>query len=504
MEVAHVLEYFVLPLWSSYTLTVKCSTTKNGDEKLNEDTGSNINKEPVDQEDQAFLEELEKLKRQEKEANDAAKTLRKITPVNTASTPVKTASLSRNIPSLEDIYAVPNDEIFRSASYDAEGAVADFINLESSVNVIGTKWVYKNKKDERGVVVRNKARLVTLGHRQEEGIDYDEVFAHVARLEAIRIFLVFAFYMGFIVYEMDVKSVFLYGKIYEEVYVSQPLGFIDPKFLKKFYKVVKALYGLHQAPRAWYATLSTFLVKIKQKEDGIFISQDKYVAEILKKFDFMSVKTTSTLIKTKKPLVKDTEATDLDVHLYRSMIGSLMYLTASRPDIIYAACACYRFQVTPKTLHLQVVKRIFRRIIRWKCKKQKIVATSTTGQNMLLLQTAVDKEDKKAKTGLNIEEGNFNKLDDLVGEGADYAMNNGRLTGKIKVLNAKAEGVSTAGETLSTATLVVSTVSKELASPKQMAFGKDFSNPLMVDSLPKNYMVINAPCHCNEALAIPE
>ncbi|GJW30026.1 copia protein [Tanacetum coccineum] len=110
--------------------------------------------------------------------------------------------------------------------------------------------IKQNKKDERGVVVQNKARLVAQGHRQEEGIDYDEVFAPVARIEAIRIFLAFASYMGFIVYQMDVKSAFLYGKIDKEVYVSQPPGFIDPEYPKKVYKVVKALYGLHQAPRA--------------------------------------------------------------------------------------------------------------------------------------------------------------------------------------------------------------------------------------------------------------
>nr|GFA27490.1 hypothetical protein [Tanacetum cinerariifolium] len=188
-------------------------------------------------------------------------------------------------------------------------------------------------KDERGVVVRNKARLVAQGHRHEEGIGYDQVFGPVARIEAIRIFLVFASYMGFIVYQMDVKSAFLYGTIDEE-----------------------DLYGLHQAPRAWYATLSTFLEKsgyrrgtidktlfikqdkkdimLVQKEDGIFISKDKYVAEILKKLDFVSVKTTSTLIKTQKPLVKDEVAADVDVHLYRSMLGSLMYLTTSRLDIM--------------------------------------------------------------------------------------------------------------------------------------------------------------------------
>ncbi|GJR64902.1 reverse transcriptase domain-containing protein [Tanacetum coccineum] len=168
------------------------------------------------------------------------------------------------------------------------------VDLPYGKKAIGTKWVYRNKKDERGVVVRNKARLVAQGHRQEEGIDYDEVFAPVARIEAIRIFLAFASYMGFIVYQMDVKSAFLYGKIDEEVYVSQPPGFLDPKYPQKVYKVVKALYGLHQAPRAW------------------------------------------------------------------SMIGSLMYLTASRPDIMFVVCACSRFQVTPKSSHLSAVKRIFR------------------------------------------------------------------------------------------------------------------------------------------------
>ncbi|GJS06587.1 putative RNA-directed DNA polymerase [Tanacetum coccineum] len=366
------------------------------------------------------------------------------------------------------------------------------VDLPNGAKVIGTKWVYRNKKDERGVVVRNKARLVAQGHRQEEGIDYDEVFAPVARIEAIRLFLAFASFMGFIVYQMDVKSAFLYGTIDEEVYVSQPPGFVDPDHPTKVYKVVKALYGLHQAPRAWYATLSTFLEKhgykrgtidktlfirrnkkdimlvqvyvddiifgstnkswcdefealmqsrfqmssmgeltfflglqVKQNKEGIFISQDKYVAEILKKFDLVNVKAAITPMETKLPLTKDEEAFDVDVHLYRSMIGSLMYLTASRPDIMYAVCVCSRFQVTPKTSHLNAVKRIFKylkgkpnlglwyprespldleafsdsdyggsnldrksttggcqflgqRLISWQCKKQTIVATSTT------------------------------------------------------------------------------------------------------------------------------
>ncbi|GJY68837.1 putative ribonuclease H-like domain-containing protein [Tanacetum coccineum] len=366
------------------------------------------------------------------------------------------------------------------------------VDLPNRMKVIGTKWVYRNKRDERGVVVRNKARLVAQAYTQEEGIDYDEVFVPVARIEAIRLFLAFASFMGFIVYQMDVKSAFLYGIIDEEVYVSQPPGFVDPDHPNKVYKVVKDLYGLHQAPRAWYATLSTFLEKhrykrgtidktlfikrdkkdimlvqvyvddiifgstkkswcdefealmkirfqlssigeltfflglqVKHNKVGIFISQDKYVAEILKKFDRVNVKTAITPMETKVALTKDEEAVDVDVQLYRSMIGSLMYLTASRPNIMYVVCVCSLFQVTPKTSHLNTVKRIFKylkgkphlglwyprespfdleafsdsdyggsnldrksttggcqflgqRLISWQCKKQTIVATSTT------------------------------------------------------------------------------------------------------------------------------
>lgn len=133
-------------------------------------------------------------------------------------------------------------------------------DLPDGMKVIGTKWVFRNKKDERGIVIRNKARLVAQGYTQEEGIDYEEVFAPLARIEAIRLFLDYASFMGFTVYQMDVKSAFLYGKIDEEVYVSQPPGFEDPRHPNKVYKVVKALYGLHQAPRKWYETLATYLL----------------------------------------------------------------------------------------------------------------------------------------------------------------------------------------------------------------------------------------------------
>ncbi|GKD29022.1 retrovirus-related pol polyprotein from transposon TNT 1-94, partial [Tanacetum coccineum] len=216
------------------------------------------------------------------------------------------------------------------------------VDLPYGKKAIGTKWVYRNKKDERGIVVRNKARLVAQGYKQEEGIDYDEVFAHVARIEAIMLFFAYASFMNFLVYQMDVKSAFLYGTIEEEVYVSQPPAQKVPDEVQ--WKELTFFLGL----------------QVKQKEDGIFISQDKYVGEILKKFGFSSVRTASTPMETNKDLTKDEDGEDVDVYLYRSMIGSLMYLTSSRPNIMFSDYACSRFQVQPKVSHLNAVKRIFR------------------------------------------------------------------------------------------------------------------------------------------------
>ncbi|KAJ9538673.1 hypothetical protein OSB04_031406 [Centaurea solstitialis] len=283
-----------------------------------------------------------------------------------------------------------------------------------------------NKKDERGIVIKNKARLVAQGYTHEEGIDYDDVFTPVATIEAIRLFLAFASFKRFKVYQMDMNSAFLYGKIDEEVYVCQP-PFEDPKFPDKVYKLKKALYGLNQAPRARYDTLSTYLLEndfekgvidktlfiekaktevllvqiyvddiifgstidemckefealmhknfkmslmgeltfflglqVKQKEDGIFINQSKYVKDMLIKFGYIDSKPASTPMETHKQLTADVEGEEVDVHRYRSMIGSLMYLTASRPDIVFVVCVCARFQVRPKDSHFQAVKRIFR------------------------------------------------------------------------------------------------------------------------------------------------
>ncbi|KAJ9561269.1 LOW QUALITY PROTEIN: hypothetical protein OSB04_006429 [Centaurea solstitialis] len=305
--------------------------------------------------------------------------------------------------------------------------VWDLVDLPRGHRVIGTKWIFRNKTDERGIVIKNKARLVSQGYTQEEGIDYDDVFAPVARIEAIRLFLAFASYKGFKVYQMDVKSAFLYGTIDEEVYVSQPPGFEDPKYPDKVYMLRKALYGLHQAPRAWYDTLSSYLLEnkfergvidktlfikrtmtdmllvqiyvddiifgstkedmckefeelmhkkfkmssmgeltfflglqVKQKIDGIFINQSKYVASMLQKFGMNDAKPASTPMETHKHLTAFVEGEEVDVHYYRSMIGSLMYLTASRPDIMFAVCVCARYQVRPKESHLHAVKRIFK------------------------------------------------------------------------------------------------------------------------------------------------
>ncbi|GKC05132.1 putative ribonuclease H-like domain-containing protein, partial [Tanacetum coccineum] len=401
------------------------------------------------------------------------------------------------------------------------------VDLPHGMKVIGTKWVYRNKRDERGVVVRNKARLVAQGYTQEEGIDYDEVFAPVARIEAIRLFLAFASFMGFIVYQMDVKSAFLYGTIDEEVYVSQPPGFVDPDHPKKVYKVVKALYGLHQAPKAWYATLSTFLEKhgykrgtidktlfikrdkkdimlisdefyeeltfflglqVKQSKAGIFISQDKYVAEILKKFDLVNVKTAITPMETKVALTRDEEAVDVDVHLYRSMIvfRSLPPLVSLVQGLVTPSKTTVNTSgeeqvedISPTTLEAaKTLSRVAsqkpksidkgrRRI--GKSKRNNGYDPSTDWEHIYnaLLEESGDMEAILMRN-LSFEEvkEDFDKLSDEAkeDESTEKTGRGGKLARR-----------------------------KDWLVQEQTALGKDFLNPLMADNLPKNCMVINSP-----------
>jgi hypothetical protein len=280
------------------------------------------------------------------------------------------------------------------------------------------------------VVTRNKARLVAKGYSQVEGLDFDETYAPVARLESIRILLAYATYHGFKLYQMDVKGAFLNGPIKEEVYVEQPPGFEDSEYPNHVYKLSKVLYGLKQAPRAWYVCLRDFLItngfkvgkvdptlftktvakdlfvcqiyvddiifgstnkstcedfsrimiqkfemsmmgelkyflgfQIKQFQEGTFICQMKYIQEILNKFGMKNGKPIETPMGTNGHFDLDTGGKSIDQKVYRSNIGSLLYLCASRLDIMLSVCMCARFQADPKEVHLRAVKRIMRYLV---------------------------------------------------------------------------------------------------------------------------------------------
>ncbi|KAI3697859.1 hypothetical protein L6452_30957 [Arctium lappa] len=239
----------------------------------------------------------------------------------------------------------------------------------------GNKWVFRNKFDGHGTVTRNKARLVAHGYRQEEGIDYDETFAPVSRLEAIRLFLAYAVYNDFKVYQMDVKSVFLNGKLNEEVYVEQPPGKIkdhiilvqiyvddiifgstNPSLCTRFTERMKKTYKMSMMDELTY-----FLgLQIKQTDKGTFINQGMYVKDMLKKFDLTQTSAMNTPMAPPLTLNKDPTGKPVNVTAYRGMINSLLCLTASRPDIMYSTCLCAHYQSEPKESHLIVVKRIFR------------------------------------------------------------------------------------------------------------------------------------------------
>nr|GEU37913.1 hypothetical protein [Tanacetum cinerariifolium] len=410
--------YIVLPLWSSISSTYKSLDDKAEDDKPKDDTGSKTVMELVNKDDQAYRDALDTLMSQEKEATDA------------------TDSLSKEF----EHGCMDQRGAAKAGSTNNFNTVSNLVNAASTSGTFSAGGPSSSRPD---AFIPDDTLLYMEPKKVAQAFD-DERWVEAMQDELLQ----------FSLQKMDAKSAFLYGTIKEEVYVSQPPGFIDPQFSHKVYKVEKALYGLHQAPRAWYETLSTFLLQngyrrgiidktlfIKTDKDDIILVHvyvddiifgstkkslcDEFEAMIHKRFQMSSMGELTFFLGLQKPLVKDKEVADVDVHLYRSMIGSLMYLVASRPDIMFAVCACSRFQVTPKLSHLHAVKRIFRylkgqpklglwyprdslfhlevysdsdyaganldrksttggcqflgkRLISWQCKKQTIVATSTT------------------------------------------------------------------------------------------------------------------------------
>ena len=327
--------------------------------------------------------------------------------------------------------------------------------------------MFRNKQDEDGQVVCNKARLVAQGYTQVEGMDYGETFAPVARLESICILLAYANHHDITLYQMDIKSAFLNGEIEEEVYVKQPPGFENPKKPNHVYKLRKALYGLKQAPRAWYKCLTKFLLEkgfeigkidstlftkrvngelfvcqiyvddiifgstnpsfsekfgrlmsekfemsmmcelkfflglqIKQTREGTFVSQTKYTKDLFKKFNMQESKGMKTPLPTSGHLDLAKDGKQVDQKFYRSMIGSLLYLSASHPDIMLSVCMCARHQAAPKECHLKAVKRIVRYLIHtpnfgiWYPKGSSFNLVGYSGSNY-----AGDKVDRKSTSG---------------------------------------------------------------------------------------------------------
>ncbi|GAU16044.1 hypothetical protein TSUD_339150 [Trifolium subterraneum] len=341
----------------------------------------------------------------------------------------------------------------------------ELVDLPKGAKRIGVKWVYKTKYNENGEVDKHKARLVAKGYSQQHGIDFNEVFAPVARWDTIRAILAIAASKGWFVYQLDVKSAFLHGDLVENVYVDQPPGY--SKDIGKVYKLRKALYGLKQAPRAWYSKIESYFlqekfekcphehtlfvkkegkedilivslyvddliftgsnkkmfetfknsmkskfsmtdlgkmrfflgVEVKQLDCGIFIYQQKYAKELLMRFHMEQCNTVCSPIVPGNKLTKDEGGKTVDVTNYRQVIGCLMYLLATRPDLTYSVCLIARYMERPTEAHLAAAKRVMRYLkgdlddrkstsgyvfmlgsstVSWSSKKQAIVTLSTT------------------------------------------------------------------------------------------------------------------------------
>jgi hypothetical protein len=299
--------------------------------------------------------------------------------------------------------------------------------LPTSAKKIGVKWIYKTKYNEQGKIEKHKARLVAKGYSQQYGIDYNEVFAPVARWDTIRSILVIATVNNWYVFQLDVKSAFLHGELNEEVYVEQPLGYQKER-KELVYRLKKSLYGLRQAPRAWYSKIETYIgsegfvkcphehtlfvkhddggrtiivslyvddliftgndqsmfdqfkksmernfamtdlgrmryflgIEVKQEDSGIFIHQQKYAVEILKRFKMNECNSVCNPIVSGCRLKRDVEGKASDATAYKQMVGCLMYLLATRPDMAFSVCLVARYMERPTEIHVAAVKRILR------------------------------------------------------------------------------------------------------------------------------------------------
>eukprot|EP00253_Pinus_taeda_P006858 PITA_06858 len=274
----------------------------------------------------------------------------------------------------------------------------DLVELPKGKEVIGVKWVYKTKSNVEGKIERQKARLVVKGYKQQYGRDYEETFAPVTKMEIVRAVLSIAAQNKWKVYQMDVKSAFLNGVSMEEVYIEQPLGYEKKGQEHKVCRLKKALYWLKQAPRAWYSRIYSYLlekgfqkcnddylienfktvmkeefemtdmgllryflgIEVEQSENGIFISQVKYVNELLERFNMQDCKVAIPPIVMGLKLSKEDNSKDFDPRLYKSIVGSLMYLTATRPDIMHVVSLISRFMERPKEAHWHIAKRTMR------------------------------------------------------------------------------------------------------------------------------------------------
>nr|GEW33000.1 hypothetical protein [Tanacetum cinerariifolium] len=239
--------------------------------------------------------------------------------------------------------------------------VWELVPCPDCIMIITLKWIFKVKLDELGGVLKNKTRLVARRYRQEEGIDFEESFAPVARLEAIRIFIAYAAHKNMKFDQMDVKTAFLNNLLHEEVYVSQPDRFVDQDNPNHVYKLKKDLYGLKQAPHAWYDLLSSFLIfqKFSKCDVDLTLFTRKEGKDILM-YGMESSDPVDTPMVEKSKLDANSQGKEVNPTRYHRMIASLMYLTSSRPDLVFSICMCVRYQAKPTKKHLHAVKRIFR------------------------------------------------------------------------------------------------------------------------------------------------